>query len=854
MKKIYFVVILLICGLSTGFAQVNLQVIAPISNGATTQARAPNGNASHACMRGCFIVPASELTSLVTGTNVSSFGFTMTTGVSGAPVTGSMTVYLQNTNDVSYLKGTTWTTAITGMATVYNGNMTIPVAAGTTSINLSLAPTFTYTGGGIYVAYDWACNGPYSSGFATYAADNTMPAGGASAATTVAPAPAILGNTNFRPSFIFGAANSATNDVNVVGIIAPGKVAGSFNAPHTISAVVKNASNTSLTNIPVDLNIGGANTFTASTTILSLAAGSSVTVNFAAFNPTVSGLNTISVSCLPDQNNLNNTKVYTQSVTCNTWSQNQPNQTFASAVGFNTASGIIASRYQNPITSTLTAMNVAIGNTAANAGNSVYCVLMNSGGVIQAFTNTITLSAAMFNTMQTFTFASQTLAPGTYYLGLAQPANTVTGYFPLAASPAPYVPTTIYYTSVINGGFVSSLTQNLGYFAIEGVFAHTTTISATSPSSVVCDGASITLTGNGATTYTWSTGPTTPTISVSPTVATSYSVVGTNSMGCTANASVSLAINPSPTVTASAGSASVCPGGSVSLTANGADTYSWSTGATTTITIANPTVTTTFSVVGTNSIGCSSTGTVAVAMNIPNVVISSPTAICTGTSAVLSVSGANTYTWNTGSNALNIIVNPTVTTSYSVSGTNSVGCVGSQTLNLVVNPNPTVTAVNVPSIICVGETTTLTANGASNYTLYTNPGIGTINGTVTAPTSIVTSPTTSASYTIVGANNFGCTQTKFLTQTVNACVGIFENTSNVNGISLFPNPNNGVFTIDVNSILTIDIYNILGEKIKSLRTGPGKTSIDIKDQANGVYFINMIENNKIIAVSKIVKE
>ncbi len=858
MKKICLILFALLTSLSSVFGQANLSIVAPVGNGATTQSRAPNGNASHACLRGCYIVPASELTALVTGTNVSSLGFTLTTGVTGVPVTGSFTVYLQNTNDVSYLKGTSWATVITGMATVYNGNMTVPVSAGTTSINLALAPTFTYTGAGIYVAFDWACAGPYSTGFATYAADNTMPVGGASASTTIAPAPAILGNTNFRPCFIFGAANSATNDVQVTGIIAPGKVVGSFNSPHTISAIIKNASNTLLTNIPIALNIGGANTFANTQTISTLAAGSSIQVNFASFNPTAGGINTISVSTLPDQNLLNDLKVYTQSVTCNTWCQMQPSQIFSSSVGFNTASGIIASRMITPIASTLNAIGVRIGAATQNAGNSVYAVLMNSGGVILATTNTITITAPMYGLIQTFTMTPQNLAPGTYYIGLAQPANVTLGYFPVAASPAAFVPTTIYYTSVIGGGFISSLTQNLGYFEIDGIFAQTTTISATSPSSVVCDGASMTLSGVGASTYTWNTGPISQTISVSPTVTTTYSVVGTNSVGCMASASISLAINPSPTVTAIASPTAVCPGSPVSLTASGGNTYTWSTAATTTVTTANPTVATTYSVVGTNSIGCNSTGTVAVAMNIPSISIGSPTSICLGNTANLLAGGANSYTWSTGSNAININVTPSVTTSYSIAGTNSLGCVGTQTFNLVVNPNPTVSASSSPPSICKGEATTLTAVGAVNYTLLSSSAPANFTAsTVTSTISTVLSPTASITYTVVGTNSVGCSHTFNVSQIVNACVGIHENTSSSALISIFPNPTNGVFTLDISNstgIIGIDIYNVIGAKVKSQKISAGKNEINLNDQSNGVYLIYVTENNKTIHVSKVVKQ
>ncbi|MEI8137168.1 MAG: T9SS type A sorting domain-containing protein, partial [Bacteroidota bacterium] len=578
-----------------------------------------------------------------------------------------------------------------------------------------------------------------------------------------------------------------------------------------------------------------------------LASGSSTTITFAAFNPTVGGINNISVSTLPDQNNANNLSTYTQSVTCDTWSQKDPTIPFNQGVGFNTGSGIIASKYDNPITTTLTAINLAVGNATQNVGNSIYGVLMDALGNIMALTNTITITPAMYGLYQTFTLTPYTLSPGTYYLGIAQPANVILGYFPLAAASSSFMPTTIYVTSLLTGGFIFASTTNLGYFGIDGVFAKTTTISATSPSTIVCDGTPITLTANGATTYTWSTGPTTPTVSVTQSVNTTYSVTGTNIVGCMASASVSLATNPSPTVTAVGSSTGVCPGSSVSLTASGAITYTWSTGPTTTVTVVNPTVATTYSVAGTNTIGCSSTGTVAIAMNVPTIAITGPSAICNGTSANISASGASSYTWSTGSSAINIIVGPTVTTTYSVSGTNTAGCVGTTTLSLIVNPNPVVNATANPSMICSGESATLTASGASSYSWNTTSTL----------TSIAISPSVTTNYTVVGTNTLGCSNTKVIVQTVNACVGIKENNNSLGNLNIFPNPNNGVFSIDFTTLpqnSVIEIYSTLGVLVKKQAVISDKNTVNMQAEANGLYFIYVISGEKAIKVSKIVKQ
>lgn len=83
--------------------------------------------------------------------------------------------------------------------------------------------------------------------------------------------------------------------------------------------------------------------------------------------------------------------------------------------------------------------------------------------------------------------------------------------------------------------------------------------------------------------------------------------------------------------------------------------------------------------------------------------------------------------------------------------------------------------------------------------------------------------------------------------------GIDEINNNFN-YSIFPNPSNGKFNIETENsfINTIEIFDIVGKKIYSkLNIKNTKSEVDISNQNNGVYFIN-VTTNKINFTTKII--
>lgn len=266
-------------------------------------------------------------------------------------------------------------------------------------------------------------------------------------------------------------------------------------------------------------------------------------------------------------------------------------------------------------------------------------------------------------------------------------------------------------------------------------------------SGAICAGKSYTILPNGASTYTFLNGS----YIVSPASTTNYSIVGTSSLGCVSAVPgvATVTVNALPVLSIS-GASAVCNAGAVSQTVSGADSYSWSTGATSPVVSLSPTVATTYSVTGTNTLtGCVNNITKVITVNMPPVINVNSGNVCAGKVFTIVPSGAATYTFSDGSSLVSNTVMPSSNTSYYVSGTSSVGCVStsSAVCNVVVNPAPVI--VGNSGGMCVGGSYTLMASGANTYT-YFNSG-----GTITP----VVAPSSNTSYSITGTNILGCMST-----------------------------------------------------------------------------------------------
>src|ERR1035437_7418148 len=310
---------------------------------------------------------------------------------------------------------------------------------------------------------------------------------------------------------------------------------------------------------------------------------------------------------------------------------------------------------------------------------------------------------------------------------------------------------------------VAATTNSITATATATVTVLASPLANAGPNVSICSAGNTTLNGTGNGTYSWnpSTGLSCTTCAnpiASPTINTTYTLTVTNSCGI-ATSTVSVTLTTMPT--ANAGSpAFICSGNNTTLNGSGSGTFLWSpsTGLSCTTCanpVANPTATTTYTLAVTGSCG-TNTATVSVTVNPLPVVTANanPTAVCAGSSLILTGGGAATYVWTGGvTNGIGFV--PTSTNTYTVTGTNASNCSKTATITVVVNPLPSVKANASASTVCIGSSVTLTGGGAATYawTGGVTNGIGFVPG--------VTS-----TYTVTGTNASNCSSTATVTVVV----------------------------------------------------------------------------------------
>ena len=357
--------------------------------------------------------------------------------------------------------------------------------------------------------------------------------------------------------------------------------------------------------------------------------------------------------------------------------------------------------------------------------------------------------------------------------------------------------------------------------------------------------------GTAAYHYVWNNGETTA--QATNLIAGTYTVTVTDANSCSSSATKTIT-QPSSALTASMGTPvnAGCgqANGSVTTNVTGGTLsyhYSWSNGATSSnlagLAAGN------YSLTVTDAHSCSVTANAVISSSSAlNVVASSTNVNCYGGSngsATLNVSGATgglSYTWSNGATTAGLT--GVAAGNYSVTIVDASQCSAATNLT-VTQPNAMqVSTAETDAHGTVDNGTAMVTNisgGVSPFTYYWSNG-----GTTQTITGIAP-----GNYTVTVTDANGCVQTA--SDFVNVTTGL-NNISNAIAFSVYPNPA-GKFVMvqmdEYNSSTTVSLKNILGQTVITQPVTAQQTQLELGSLANGVYLVELRQNEK-IAVKQLV--
>jgi hypothetical protein len=213
----------------------------------------------------------------------------------------------------------------------------------------------------------------------------------------------------------------------------------------------------------------------------------------------------------------------------------------------------------------------------------------------------------------------------------------------------------------------------------------------------------------------------------------------------------------------------------------------------------------------------------------------------------------SSFQWNfndplSGSANTSTLTNPSH--AFSANGTYNVHLVlnyfcGSDTIKqtITVSGLPNL-AVSGKTVMCKGETQSLTFSGATTYSM---------NGLAIPQASATIQASANTVYTITGFDSSsGCKAVKSFSVTVKPCTAVsqfFEN----DVLKIYPNPYENELNIEVKEVYHALFFDFTGKSIKEQELHIGKNTLSVQDNSKGIYFLRLVNGHTSITV-KVVKE
>jgi gliding motility-associated-like protein len=318
--------------------------------------------------------------------------------------------------------------------------------------------------------------------------------------------------------------------------------------------------------------------------------------------------------------------------------------------------------------------------------------------------------------------------------------------------------------------YQASISDSLGcnHQAFASVIVHSLPQIQASPAAPeICVGDMVQIQLSGAQNYQWTpaiglSSTTGHTVTANPNSTTTYTIVGQSTQGCIDTLLLTVVVHPLPTLKTPADTF-LCINQSSTLQVSGGVQYTWSpttflNNSNSSSVICTPNQNITYQVTTSDIHGCESTDSIRVQVSPQITIQASPNRICFGDSAMISATAnvPGSYLWNTGTNSSSFLISPQSSTPFTVTVTDSLGCSASKSINLHVDQPPQVSLQPQNPDLCSGASVALNASGALSYKWYPTTGLSSHAGA-----SVSASPSTSKTYSVIGFNAHGCSDTAF---------------------------------------------------------------------------------------------
>jgi len=368
------------------------------------------------------------------------------------------------------------------------------------------------------------------------------------------------------------------------------------------------------------------------------------------------------------------------------------------------------------------------------------------------------------------------------------------------------------------------------------------------PDITQCGGSVVLDAGNPGALYFWSNSTSSQTTTV--TTSGTYFVNVLTQAGCSGLDTVNITINNQPVVNLGADT-SICLTSVILDAGNPGCTYLWSNSSTSQIVTVGTGV---FSVTVTDPSGCVDGDTISVTTNVPPVVsVSQDTSICNGGTATLNAYGASTYLWSNNATGASVAVSPTTNTAYYVTGTDVNGCQASDVVIVTMLPN-----ANAQFTASVSGATVNLSNlstGAASYS-WNFGDSSPVNNSASPSHTYTANGTYTITLTVIGACG-----TDTYTQIVTISEVGVQDVDIANSLSIFPNPNNGQFTVSFEFAeqkdVRIELADVSGRIISSTEhknVQTYKQQLGSESLANGVYFVRIATQDGVITRKIVVQK